>query len=94
MKSYNLLGSVEVITKTRLILIRIERSSIIPEIGNKVLDANGSEVGKIIDIIGPIDKPYAVVKPTSYAVLSMIKPSTVLFYRIVKQRRTAKGGRK
>lgn len=94
MKPYGLLGPVEIITKTKLILVKIEKPDFVPGIGNKVLDSNGIEVGRIIDIIGSIDKPFAVVKPASYAVLSAIKPSTVLFYRIVKQKRTSRGERK
>lgn len=94
MKSYGLLGPVEIVTKTRLVLVRIEKTDVVPEIGSKVLDANGSEIGRIIDVIGPTNKPYAVVRPTSYAVLSTIKPSTVLFYRVIRQKRATRGGRK
>uniref|UniRef100_A0A7C2VH28 RNA-binding protein n=1 Tax=Ignisphaera aggregans TaxID=334771 RepID=A0A7C2VH28_9CREN len=94
MKTFGLLGVVNTITKTKLILVKINRKDEVPRIGSKVLDANGIEIGKIIDVIGPVDDPYAVVKPLTFAVLSSIKPSTALFYRITKEKPRARGGRK
>ncbi|MEM1646384.1 MAG: hypothetical protein QXL96_11115 [Ignisphaera sp.] len=94
MKNVCLLGSVDIITKAKLILVRIEKPENVPIVGSKVVDANGVEVGKIVDVIGPISKPYAVVKPVSYAVLSLIKPSTVLFYRTVKEKKYSRKGAK
>lgn len=94
MKTFGLLGSVTLISRSRLILVKIEKTDAIPEIGSKVLDATGFEIGRVVDIIGPISKPYAVVKPKSYAILSSIKPSTVLFYRITKrEKKKTVGGR-
>ncbi len=34
-----------------------------PRIGTRVLGPDGKIVGKIVDIIGPVRAPYAVVKP-------------------------------
>lgn len=87
------LGPVESISRSRLILVRIDRPDIVPEIGSRVVDANGFEIGKIVDIIGPITKPYAVVKPNSYSVLSIIKPSTILFSRSIKREKRILKGR-
>jgi RNA-binding protein len=91
-KTFGLLGTVHIITRDKLIIVRIGKPESIPGIGSKVLDANGFEVGRVIDIIGPINNPFAVVKPLSYSVLSSIKPSTVLFYRVVKRKSAAKKG--
>lgn len=84
MRSSGLLGSVESITRSRLILVKIEKKDVVPSIGSKVIDANGAEIGWIMDIIGRVDQSYAVVKPLSYSVLSFVKPSTVLFYKSTK----------
>lgn len=92
MKNVSSLGPVDIITKAKLILVRIEKPDKVPTIGSKVLDVNGVEVGKIVDIIGPVNKPYAVVKPSSYAVLSTIKQSTVLFYKSIREKRFPRRG--
>lgn len=90
METVTLLGPVETISKSRLILVKIEKQKIIPKIGSKVVDVNGQEVGRIIDIIGSVDKPYAVVKPSSYTILSLIEKSAVLFYRSINYRKSTK----
>jgi len=36
----------------------------ISTIGETVVDENLKAVGKIVDIIGPVSSPYAVIKPT------------------------------
>lgn len=82
MRTLNLLGPVESITRSKFIVTKLESSKNVSNIiGSIVTDANGNQIGKVIDIIGPINQPYAVIKPRSYAVLSSIHQSTVLFYR-------------
>jgi len=34
-----------------------------PKLGTRVLGPDGKIIGKIVDIIGPVRGPYAVVKP-------------------------------
>lgn len=34
-----------------------------PRIGTRVLGPDGRMIGKVVDIIGPVRAPYAVVKP-------------------------------
>lgn len=34
-----------------------------PRLGSKVLNSRGEVVGVLVDIIGPVRSPYAVVKP-------------------------------
>ena len=36
-----------------------------PRIGSKVVDSGGKVVGRVIDIIGNVTSPYALVKPAS-----------------------------
>ncbi len=47
-------------TKYRVFVVEAEEK-ILPE--NKLVDSKGRIVGEVIDIIGPIKKPYLVVKP-------------------------------
>ncbi|MEM1526906.1 MAG: hypothetical protein QW775_00780 [Ignisphaera sp.] len=92
MKNISLLGTVDIITRAKLILVRIDKPDRIPTIGCKVLDTNGVEVGKIVDVIGPVNRPYAVVKPSSCTVLSTVKQSTVLFYKSIREKRFPRRG--
>lgn len=34
-----------------------------PRLGSKVLDSRGNLLGIVIDVIGPVSSPYAVIKP-------------------------------
>ncbi len=34
-----------------------------PKLGNKVVDGRGNLVGIVTDVIGPVNSPYAVIKP-------------------------------
>ncbi|WP_318570335.1 Gar1/Naf1 family protein [Salinigranum marinum] len=36
-----------------------------PEIGTAVLDDSLSTVGRIVDVFGPVDRPYVAVSPAS-----------------------------
>jgi RNA-binding protein len=36
-----------------------------PEIGTAVLDDSLSNVGRIVDVFGPVDRPYVAVSPAS-----------------------------
>jgi len=95
LRTFDSLGPVEIITKSKLILVKLEAGRDIPDIGSIVTDASGNHVGKIMDIIGPVNRAYAVIKPRSYAILSSIKTSTILFYRSRQQKHhTTKGKRK
>jgi len=47
-------------TKYKVYVVEAEEK-ILPE--NKIVDTRGRIVGEVIDVIGPINKPYLVVKP-------------------------------
>lgn len=34
-----------------------------PRLGSKVLDSRGNLLGVVTDVIGPVNSPYAVIKP-------------------------------
>jgi len=84
------LGPITNITKSGLIITRIEDYRNIPRIGSFVFDANGEKIGVLIDIIGPINNPYAVIRVEHKAILPSLKPSMVLFYRYKKEKKVEK----
>jgi len=49
-----------------------------PRIGIKIYNSKGKLVGKIVDIIGPINSPYIVIKPLNEP---DVKPYEELFIR-------------
>jgi len=55
-------GRVDKVVRTGLILVRIEGSKP-PRIGWKLYTEDKRPAGIVVDIIGPVDKPFAVVKP-------------------------------
>ena len=48
-------------TKTGLLIVKI-RTKKIPPLGSVVVKRNMRKIGSIMDIIGPITEPYAVVR--------------------------------
>jgi RNA-binding protein len=55
------LGKVSNVTPSRNVIVKTEKP---PKIGVEVVDENLNVVGKVFDIIGPVSRPYAVIKPT------------------------------
>ncbi len=53
-------GKIVHYTKYKVFVIEAEEK-ILPE--DKLVDAKGRVIGEVIDVIGPINKPYLVVKP-------------------------------
>lgn len=49
----------------------------IPDIGESVVDETLADVGSVIDIIGPVEAPYAVIDPTSSVELTDLLGATV-----------------
>ena len=91
--SLQILGSIYTITRSNLIIVRIENPEKIPQIGDHVTDVNNEPVGVIVDIIGPVASPFAVLKPAKPSILSSLKPSSILFYRSRKVSRVRKARR-
>ncbi len=85
------LGTIYTVTKSNLVIVKIENVEKIPRIGDQVFNANNDYIGRIIDVIGPISSPFAVLRPVKQSILSMLKPSTLLFY---KPRRSVERGRR
>ncbi len=88
------LGSVLHITPSHLIVVKISRPNEVPPLRCEVIDANNELVGHVVDVIGPVEAPFAIVKPIKLSVLSFVKPSTVLFYRYRVPKARRKRGRR
>jgi rRNA processing protein Gar1 len=50
-------------SREKKIIIKVEN---VPEIGETIVDETLRPVGKVFDIFGPINSPYASFKPTSH----------------------------
>ena len=55
------LGRVLSVTPSQSLVVKTEK---IPKIGSPVVDESLKVVGKVIDLIGPVSSPYAVIRPT------------------------------
>jgi RNA-binding protein len=55
------LGLILHVTPSRNIIAKIEKT---PKIGEAVLDENLKPVGKVLDFLGPVSSPYAIIIPT------------------------------
>jgi rRNA processing protein Gar1 len=56
------IGRVEKIVRNKLLLVKLDGSEP-PRIGETVYASDASPLGKVIDIIGRVEEPYALVKP-------------------------------
>ncbi|HVL88276.1 MAG TPA: Gar1/Naf1 family protein [Candidatus Thermoplasmatota archaeon] len=56
-------GTVVNVTRQGFLLVRARSSDAPPRIGATLTDARRNPVGRIIDVIGPVRGPYAVVAP-------------------------------
>lgn len=48
-----------------------------PEIGTDVIDENLDTVGHVVDVFGPVDRPYVAVSPASDVQLPVLLGSVV-----------------
>lgn len=60
-----LLGKIVSTTKSGYVVVRVSDPNLRIRIGSRVADSTGSNVGIIADLIGNVEKPYAVVKWSS-----------------------------
>jgi RNA-binding protein len=90
------LGEVLHATPNGYLVATIEQPDRIPPLGIQVFDEDRKPVGQLLDVIGPVKQPYAVIKPASRELLRSIKPGTVLFYqppRPARRRRSRRAPR-
>lgn len=92
------LGEVLHVAKNNYIIVKIEDPDRIPKLGVKVFDEFRRELGQLLDVIGPVSQPYAVVKPLDKRVVEMVKPGLVAYYLAPRpkkhRRREKKKGRR
>lgn len=69
-------GEVSGPTAQMKFLVKLKK---VPRIGDKLCDANGNYVALVRDVVGNVDRPFAVVEPTSRAI--ELKGSTRLFVK-------------
>jgi RNA-binding protein len=50
------------VTPSRNVVVRAEMP---PKIGEKVVDEKLRQVGTVLDVFGPVSKPYATIKPST-----------------------------
>ncbi|MET1124825.1 MAG: H/ACA ribonucleoprotein complex subunit GAR1 [Archaeoglobaceae archaeon] len=62
MKKLRELGVVQHVSKTGMIVVRLNPANI-PKIGDRVVTKKLENVGVVQDVIGPVSAPYALVKP-------------------------------
>jgi len=58
------IGEIVHLAKSGRLIVKIEKNINHNLIGQSLIDDNGSKVGKIIELIGPVKSPYASVIPT------------------------------
>jgi len=58
------IGEIVHLAKSGRLIVKIEKNINHNLIGQSLIDDNGSKVGKIIELIGPINSPFASVIPT------------------------------
>lgn len=85
-------GEVLHVSKTGKLVVRLEDSKVPPRIGLYVYSEKGERVGMVVDIIGPVNSPYALVKPLNRETASGLVGSH-LYIRITKPRPKARRGR-
>lgn len=56
------IGTVTDIAQRRYVLRAFE--GVDPVIGTSVIDAELETIGRVVDVIGPVDRPYLVLDPT------------------------------
>ncbi|MGQ9759323.1 MAG: H/ACA ribonucleoprotein complex subunit GAR1 [Candidatus Methanomethylicaceae archaeon] len=56
-----MVGSILHISRNRLITVKVSTP---PKIGSRLFLKDGSPLGTVIDLFGPVSSPYASLKPT------------------------------
>ncbi len=73
------LGRVLHKTSSGLIVVSTEDIERVPRLNLPVYDEEARRIGVILDVIGPVEKPFIVVKPENREI--EIPPGNLLFFR-------------
>ena len=88
------LGTVLHTTRNGYIVVVLEDKDHIPSLNVNVYDERRRKLGILLDIIGPIEEPYAVVKPSNKSILEEVAQGAVLYYEEPRPRRRRRPARK
>jgi len=78
------IGEIVHLVKSGRLIVKVEDNITHNLIGQSLIDAKGSKVGKIIELIGPVKSPYASVIPTinsKYSIGGVVYKSHSLNHR-------------
>lgn len=75
------------VTRNGYIVVALEDKNHIPSLNVNVYDERRRKLGTLLDIIGPIEEPYAVVKPSDKSILNEVARGAVLYYEEPRPRR-------
>ena len=82
------------ITRNGYIVVALEDKDRIPSLNTNVYDERRRKLGTLLDIIGPIEEPYAIVKPSDKSMLKEVVRGTVLYYEEPRPRKRRRPVRK
>ncbi len=74
------LGEIVVKTRDKLLIVKSKLRDPRRIVGAIVYDRDLRRIGKVVDVIGRIDKPYVVVKPDNKDIVDYIEPGPVYYY--------------
>lgn len=72
----------------------VVRASQAPKTGQMALDSSGKQIGRVLDVFGPVKSPYVIIKPVSEfsrTSLSKLVGSDILMGEKYGKDREAKG---
>ncbi len=92
-----MLGKVLHSTKSGYIVVELRDPKRIPRLGVPVYTSDRRRIGVLLDIIGPVERPYAVVKPDKDEYIKAVEEGQNLYYEVPRpprrrERRRRRGG--
>ncbi len=85
------LGTIVSKTKAGLIVVKSQLKDPRRIVGAIVYDKYMKRIGKIVDVMGPVDSPYVVVKPDSKEIVDLIESGYLYYY--IERKSRKRGGR-
>ncbi len=88
------IGSISHLTRTGRVVVRVSRADKLPELGSLVYDDKRNPVGRVADIIGPVNQPFLLVKPLDKEKLHELREGQRIYYKPKKPVRRKRRGRR